>query len=108
MLKAAAGGGGRGMRRVGVPGELDANFERAQREALSSFGDGSIYIEKEVTHARHIEIQVLGDTHGGLVHLWIVQFNVVIKRSSKRARAHICPKRRARLCVTPRSGGLAP
>ncbi len=70
MLKAAAGGGGRGMRRVAVPGELEANFERAQREALSSFGDGSIYIEKEVTRARHIEIQVLGDTHGGLVHLY--------------------------------------
>jgi acetyl-CoA carboxylase, biotin carboxylase subunit len=70
MLKAAAGGGGRGMRRVAEAAELAANFERAAREALSSFGDGTIYIEKEVTHARHIEVQVLGDTHGGLVHLF--------------------------------------
>jgi acetyl-CoA carboxylase biotin carboxylase subunit len=70
MLKAAAGGGGRGMRRVSEAGELDAHFERAQREAESSFGDGTIYIEKEVTHARHIEVQVLGDTLGGLVHLY--------------------------------------
>jgi acetyl-CoA carboxylase biotin carboxylase subunit len=70
MLKAAAGGGGRGMRRVAEAAELQASFERAQREAQSSFGDSTIYIEKEVTHARHIEIQVLGDSHGGLVHLY--------------------------------------
>jgi acetyl-CoA carboxylase, biotin carboxylase subunit len=70
MLKAAAGGGGRGMRRVAEAAELAENFERAQREAESSFGDGAIYIEKEVTHARHVEVQVLGDQHGGLVHLF--------------------------------------
>jgi acetyl-CoA carboxylase, biotin carboxylase subunit len=70
MLKAAAGGGGRGMRRVLEAGELAENFERAQREAASAFGDGTIYIEKEVTHARHVEVQVLGDEHGGLVHLF--------------------------------------
>jgi acetyl-CoA carboxylase biotin carboxylase subunit len=70
MLKAAAGGGGRGMRRVGAAGELEANFERAQREALNSFGDATVYIEKEVTRARHVEVQVLGDQHGGLVHLY--------------------------------------
>jgi acetyl-CoA carboxylase, biotin carboxylase subunit len=70
MLKAAAGGGGRGMRRVAEAGELAENFERAQREAQSSFGDGTIYIEKEVTRARHVEVQVLGDRHGGLVHLF--------------------------------------
>ena len=70
MLKAAAGGGGRGMRRVLEPGELPESFDRAQREAQSSFGDGTIYIEKEVTRARHVEIQVLGDAHGGLVHLY--------------------------------------
>jgi acetyl-CoA carboxylase biotin carboxylase subunit len=70
MLKAAAGGGGRGMRRVVAPAELAAAFERAQREALSSFGDATIYLEKAVVQARHIEIQVLGDRHGGLVHLF--------------------------------------
>jgi acetyl-CoA carboxylase, biotin carboxylase subunit len=70
MLKAAAGGGGRGMRRVEEPGELAESFERAQREAASAFGDGSVYIEKEITHGRHIEVQVLGDGHGNLVHLY--------------------------------------
>ena len=70
MLKAAAGGGGRGMRRVNEAAELPESFDRAQREAQSSFGDGTIYIEKEVTHARHVEVQVLGDKHGGLVHLF--------------------------------------
>lgn len=70
MLKAASGGGGRGMRRVEAESELEGHFERAQREALGSFGDATIYIEKEITHGRHIEIQVLGDSHGGLVHLY--------------------------------------
>jgi acetyl-CoA carboxylase biotin carboxylase subunit len=70
MLKAAAGGGGRGMRHVSQPSELASSFERAQSEAQSSFGDGTVYIEKVVTQARHVEVQVLGDTHGGLVHLF--------------------------------------
>jgi acetyl-CoA carboxylase, biotin carboxylase subunit len=70
MLKAAAGGGGRGMRRVAAAAELPAAFERAQREALAAFGDATIYLEKAVEQARHIEIQVLGDRHGGLVHLY--------------------------------------
>jgi acetyl-CoA carboxylase biotin carboxylase subunit len=70
MIKAAAGGGGRGMKLVAGPGELPAAFERAQREALGSFGDATIYLEKAVVQARHIEIQVLGDRHGGLVHLF--------------------------------------
>jgi acetyl-CoA carboxylase, biotin carboxylase subunit len=51
-------------------GELAESFERAQREALSSFGDGAVYIEKEITHGRHVEVQVLGDGHGNLVHLF--------------------------------------
>ncbi len=70
VLKAAAGGGGRGMRRVDNEGELVSHFERVQREALGSFADGSIYLEKEVTRARHVEVQVLGDNHGNLVHLF--------------------------------------
>jgi acetyl-CoA carboxylase biotin carboxylase subunit len=70
MLKAAAGGGGRGMRRVAAATELADHFERAQREALNAFGDGTIYIEREVTNARHVEVQVLGDQQGGLVHLF--------------------------------------
>jgi acetyl-CoA carboxylase biotin carboxylase subunit len=70
MLKAAAGGGGRGMRLVHEAAELPAAFERAQREALGSFADATVYLEKAVIRARHIEIQVLGDRHGGLVHLY--------------------------------------
>jgi acetyl-CoA carboxylase biotin carboxylase subunit len=70
MLKAAAGGGGRGMRRVTSPEQLKENIERAQSEAKNSFGDGTVYIEKEVTGARHVEVQVLGDRQGNIVHLY--------------------------------------
>src|SRR6185295_7717733 len=58
------------MRLVAAVAELPAAFERAQREALASFGDATIYLEKAVVQARHIEVQVLGDRHGGLVHLY--------------------------------------
>jgi acetyl-CoA carboxylase, biotin carboxylase subunit len=70
MLKAAAGGGGKGLRLVKDPGELPAAAERARSEAQNAFGDGSLYLEKAITRARHIEIQVLGDHHGGAVHLF--------------------------------------
>ncbi len=70
MLKAAAGGGGRGMRRVDTPAQLPESFERARSEAQNSFGDGTIYVEKLVVSARHVEVQVLGDTRGNLVHLF--------------------------------------
>jgi acetyl-CoA carboxylase, biotin carboxylase subunit len=69
MLKAAAGGGGKGMRIVREPGSLPDAFEAAAREAGSAFGDGSLYIERFLDGPRHIEIQVLGDAHGHLVHL---------------------------------------
>ncbi len=69
LLKAAAGGGGKGMRAVesadGVASALDA----ARREATAAFGDGSVYIEKYLARPRHVEIQVLGDNHGAIVHL---------------------------------------
>src|SRR5690606_37917700 len=70
MLKAAKGGGGRGMRVVRTPEEFAANFESAQRESLSAFGSPDIFIEKFIEHARHIEVQLLGDQHGNLVHLF--------------------------------------
>jgi len=70
MLKASAGGGGRGMRRVDAAGELAAAFASAQREAAAAFGDGSIFIEKLVDRPRHIEVQVLGDRGGEVVHLY--------------------------------------
>ena len=69
LLKAAAGGGGKGMRVVYAADDLDAAFERAGAEALAAFGDGSIYLEKLVTPARHVEIQVLCDADGGVLTL---------------------------------------
>jgi acetyl-CoA carboxylase biotin carboxylase subunit len=69
MLKAVAGGGGKGMRRVNREADLSAAFEAASSEALRAFGDGRIYVEKLIENSRHIEIQVLGDKHGNLVHL---------------------------------------
>jgi acetyl/propionyl-CoA carboxylase alpha subunit len=69
MLKAAAGGGGRGMRRVDGPGEVPGAVAAARREAMSAFGDGTIYVERLVRPARHVEVQLLGDRHGGLVAL---------------------------------------
>ena len=69
MLKAAAGGGGRGMRSVATEAELDALFAIAQAEARAGFGDPTLYIEKLIEHARHVEVQVVGDGHGGGVHL---------------------------------------
>jgi acetyl-CoA carboxylase, biotin carboxylase subunit len=69
MLKAAAGGGGKGMRIVREPGELAGAFESASREAQSAFGDGSVYIERFLDGPRHIEIQVLADAHGTILHL---------------------------------------
>ncbi len=69
MLKAAAGGGGRGMRQVDGPDEVAAALETARREAISAFGDGTVYVERLVAPARHVEVQLLGDRHGALVCL---------------------------------------
>ena len=69
LLKASAGGGGMGMRAVVAPDELDESFESASAEALAAFGDGSIYLEKLIAPARHIEIQVLCDADGGVLTL---------------------------------------
>ena len=67
LLKAAAGGGGRGMRRVESSAELPAAFEVAQREALAAFSDGSLYVEKLLEGARHVEVQILADGLGGVL-----------------------------------------
>ena len=69
MLKAAHGGGGRGMRIVRTAGELADAFEGAQRESQTAFGSGEIFLERFIEKARHLEVQLLGDDHGGLVHL---------------------------------------
>jgi acetyl/propionyl-CoA carboxylase alpha subunit/acetyl-CoA carboxylase carboxyltransferase component len=70
MLKAVAGGGGRGMRTVAGAGEMAAAFARCQSEAASAFGDGSVFVEKLLARPRHIEVQVLADTCGDVVHLY--------------------------------------
>ena len=70
MVKAAMGGGGRGMRVVHDAAELDRVLEEAQGEARSAFGDGSVFLEKYLARARHLEVQILGDQHGELLHLY--------------------------------------
>ncbi len=70
ILKASFGGGGRGMRVVRDPGELDEKLAEAQREAGAAFGKGDVFIERYIERAKHIEVQILGDHHGHLVHLW--------------------------------------
>jgi len=70
LIKAAAGGGGKGMRVVEREEDTGEQMERAISEAISAFGDGSVFIEKFVTSPRHIEIQILGDTHGNIVYLF--------------------------------------
>jgi len=64
MVKAAAGGGGRGIRRVDVPGELAQAFERARDEGAKSFGDPTVFLERVVADARHVEVQIIADAHG--------------------------------------------
>ena len=70
ILKAAYGGGGKGMRVVENMKEVKDQFERAKSEAINSFGNGDIFIERFVDHPRHIEVQVLGDKAGNMVHLY--------------------------------------
>jgi acetyl-CoA carboxylase biotin carboxylase subunit len=70
LIKASAGGGGKGMRVVNNSSEFEQQVQMAMSEALSAFGDGSVFIEKYVVGPRHIEFQILGDTHGNIVHLF--------------------------------------
>ncbi|MGC1618848.1 MAG: pyruvate carboxylase [Candidatus Acidiferrum sp.] len=70
IVKAAMGGGGRGMRVVRDSAELESRIEEAQSEAKSAFGDASVFLEKYLPRARHVEVQILGDHHGNLLHLY--------------------------------------
>jgi len=70
MVKASFGGGGRGMRIVTGPAELEQKVAEAQREANAAFGRGDVFLEKYIPRAKHIEVQILGDAHGNLVHVW--------------------------------------
>jgi pyruvate carboxylase len=70
IIKASFGGGGRGMRVVKNAEELQGKLEEAQREAGAAFGRSEVFVEKYIARAKHIEVQILGDQHGNLVHLW--------------------------------------
>jgi acetyl-CoA carboxylase, biotin carboxylase subunit len=104
MLKAAAGGGGKGLRLVEDAGSLASAADRARSEALSAFGDGRLYLEKALSRPRHIEIQVLADHHGHAVHLFERECSIqrrhqkVIEESPS---PFVTPELRARM------GGLA-
>lgn len=69
LVKAASGGGGKGMRIVRAPEELPEALRAARREAESAFGDGTVLVERYLEHGRHVEVQILADTHGNVVHL---------------------------------------
>ena len=69
IIKAVAGGGGKGMRVAKDPDDFGRSFQLARSEALSAFGNGDVYVEKYLTHPRHIEFQILGDRHGNIMHL---------------------------------------
>ncbi|MEP0212803.1 MAG: biotin carboxylase N-terminal domain-containing protein, partial [Cellulophaga sp.] len=70
MLKAASGGGGRGMRVIRSQEELEKAFPEARRESLNAFGDDTVFLEKFVENPKHIEVQIVADTHGNMVHLY--------------------------------------
>src|SRR3954470_2660225 len=70
MIKASFGGGGRGMRVVNNADELEPRLAEAQREAGAAFGRPDVFLERYISRAKHIEVQILGDAHGNLVHLW--------------------------------------
>ena len=82
MIKASAGGGGKGMRIAWTDAEAREGFERSKSEAASSFGDDRIFIEKFVTEPRHIEIQLIGDQHGSV--LWLNERECSIQRRNQK------------------------
>jgi pyruvate carboxylase len=103
MLKASWGGGGRGMRVIETEADLAPMMELAKREALAAFGNDEVYLEKLVRRARHVEVQVLGDQHGNLVHLFERDCSVQ-RRNQKvveRAPAPTWMKPPARSCANP-------
>ena len=70
LIKASKGGGGTGMRVVREPADLDGAIESSQRQALASFGDATVFLEHFVEKARHVEVQIFGDRHGNVIHIY--------------------------------------
>ncbi|MGH3087310.1 MAG: pyruvate carboxylase, partial [Rubrobacteraceae bacterium] len=102
FVKAASGGGGRGMRRVEGPSELASAVETATREAEAAFGDPTVFLEQAVTRPRHIEVQVLGDGEGNVIHLY--ERDCSVQRRHQKVveiapAPNLDPELRARLCA---------
>ena len=101
LVKASAGGGGRGMRVVSSEADLDLSVESARREAGASFGDDTVFLERWLDRARHVEIQILGDQHGRLVHCFERECSIqrrhqkIIEEAPSPA---LIPEVRARMC----------
>ncbi|MGF1551751.1 MAG: pyruvate carboxylase [Paracoccaceae bacterium] len=101
MLKASWGGGGRGMRPIHSPDELEDKVREGRREAEAAFGNGEGYLERLIQHARHVEVQVLGDMHGNLYHLWERDCSVQRRNQKVVERApapYLSPESRAEIC----------
>ncbi|MEC7762324.1 MAG: pyruvate carboxylase [Pseudomonadota bacterium] len=101
MLKASWGGGGRGMRPIEGPKELETKIKEGRREAEAAFGNGEGYLEKMITRARHVEVQILGDTHGNIYHLWERDCSVQRRNQKVVERApapYLSPAQREEIC----------
>ncbi|HMN41608.1 MAG TPA: acetyl-CoA carboxylase biotin carboxylase subunit [Phycisphaerales bacterium] len=101
IIKAAAGGGGRGMRVCHNEMALRSNLRSASQEALSAFGNGAVFIEKFLEHARHVEVQCLGDKHGNAIHLFERDCSMQRRHQKVIEEApgpHIDPKKRDAVC----------
>ena len=102
FVKAVAGGGGRGMRRVGTSAELPEALGAAMREAEAAFGDPAVYLEQAVVDARHIEVQVLADAAGNVIHLFDRDCSVQRRHQKVVELApapHVDPELRQRICA---------
>jgi len=110
LIKASAGGGGKGMRVVRDAGQLEDSIEAARREAEKAFGDGTLLIEKYIENARHIEVQILGDHHGNLIHLFERECSIqrrhqkIIEETPSPA---LSPELREQLCEAAMTAGRA-
>ncbi len=110
LIKASAGGGGKGMRVVRKASELSEAIESAHREAQKAFGDGTLLLEKYIEGARHVEIQILGDHHGHLIHLFERECSIqrrhqkIIEESPAPV---VSPELRGRICETAVAAGRA-
>ena len=101
MLKASWGGGGRGMRPISGPDELEEKVREGRREAEAAFGNGEGYLEKMILKARHVEVQILGDSQGNIYHLWERDCSVQRRNQKVVERApapYLSPAQREELC----------